>query len=51
MRIAARFQVKHRGGVANDLLVVNEELFGRGIKISEAGGVGWSARICKHWGV
>src|SRR5215475_1350040 len=48
VRIASRFEVKHRSCITGDLVVVDEEVLGGRIQIDESCGVSGSARVCEH---
>ena len=49
MGVPSGFEAKHRGGVAGDLVVVDEELpCGVGVEVDEAGGVGGPAWLGEH---
>jgi hypothetical protein len=52
VRVAARLQAQHRGRVADDLVVVDEELPGRlRLEVDEPGGVHRTPRVREHGGV
>ena len=49
VRVAAGLEAEHRGRVARDLVVVDEELAGGlRVEVDEPGGVGGSTRVFEH---